>query len=160
ERGASPRTRRSWSSGSTRCSAATGPTSRSTSRTCPRCATGAGRRLRSGHEGARLARPGPRPGGSPAGASPRCDTRRGTRRRSPRTHELEEHRHRAMVLHRVPERPVPAHAVAIPATDALAMQILVGFELLEDPLHGPLGDADPGGDIADARFGVLPDAEE
>jgi len=65
-----------------------------------------------------------------------------------------------MVLHRVPERPVPAHAVAIPATDALAMQILVGFELLEDPLHGPLGDADPGGDIADARFGVLPDAEE
>jgi len=65
-----------------------------------------------------------------------------------------------VVLHRVPERPVSAHAIAIPPADALALQILVGFELLEDALHGPFGDADPGGDVADARFGVLPDAEE
>jgi len=65
-----------------------------------------------------------------------------------------------VILHGVPERPIPAHAIAVAPAHALPLQILLRFELLEDSLHGPFGDSDPGGDVADPRLGVLPDAEE
>ncbi len=65
-----------------------------------------------------------------------------------------------MVLHRVAEGSVSPDAVAVAPADALADQVLLRFELLQDALDGPLGDPDPRGDVADPGLGVLPDTEK
>ena len=60
----------------------------------------------------------------------------------------------------VAERQSLLHQIAIAAPFAPALQVAVGFELPEDALHGTLGDADLLGDVANARVGIMRDADQ
>ena len=65
-----------------------------------------------------------------------------------------------MVLHGVTERTIGPDAVAVAPADTLAVQVLVGLELLQDALDGPFGDPDARRDVANPGLGIFPDAEE
>ena len=65
-----------------------------------------------------------------------------------------------MILDRMAEGPIGADPVAVPAADALADDVLLRLQLLQDALNGALGDPDAGRDVADPGFGVFPDAEK
>jgi|KBSMisStaDraftv2_1062788.scaffolds.fasta_scaffold336867_2 hypothetical protein len=65
-----------------------------------------------------------------------------------------------MVLHRMAEGTVRPDAVAVPPANALADEVLLRLELLQDSLDGTLGDPDAGGDVTDPGFGIFPDTEK
>ena len=65
-----------------------------------------------------------------------------------------------MILDRVAERPIGADPIAVSTANALADDVLLRLQLLQDALNGALGDPDAGRDVADPGFGVFPDAEK
>ena len=65
-----------------------------------------------------------------------------------------------MILHRATQRAIPAYAVAVPPAHPLALQVLLGLELLEDPLDCAFGDADPNRDVPHPGLGVFPHAQQ
>jgi hypothetical protein len=101
-------------------------------------------------------------GGGICARRPAC----GLRRLDPSAGRGRPHEHPQQVADRplldegVAERTLAHDLVAVPPAVSLAQHVALVDELGEDPVGGPLGDADRGGDVAKADPGIIGDAGE
>jgi hypothetical protein len=73
---------------------------------------------------------------------------------------LEQFSHRTLLHERVPQRQLWLDLVAVPAAISLPQDIPLLDQLGEDLVGAPLGDADRGGDVAQANTRIIDHAQE